>query len=477
MTVDKGFLWGGATAAYQCEGAWDADGKVSSNWDWWLHERGLPNADVASDHYHHVLEDIALAKEGGHTAYRFSLSWPRIIKDREGTVNEAGIAFYNKIIDACAEAGIEPFVTVFHWDLPVYWEELGGWTNTQTALAFEHYARVCYEAFGDRVRSWVTINEPKWFTSRGYLVGDYPPFHQNAQEYIQAGFNIMLASALGVKVFREGGFEGSIGIVHSYTPVYGIDDTIESQIAVRYADNFNNNWVLDTAVFGEFPIDLVTELSRTYDLSCMKPEYLRIIKANTVDFLGLNYYSSTDVKAWTEGETTLRFNTSGKGGERGKIMVKGWFEQVYNPHHKFTDWGMEIYPEGLYHGLKKAFDKYHVPLYISENGIGCYEDITDEPVHDDYRISFLQDHIAAMLDAMDDGVDMRGYFVWSLFDLYSWISGMEKRYGLIGVTDDEEHRRVPKDSFAWFKRVIETGGDCIDRSQYKDDPVASPESA
>ena len=188
MTVDKEFLWGGATAAYQCEGAWDADGKVSSNWDWWLHERGLPNADVASDHYHHVLEDIALAKEGGHTAYRFSLSWPRIIKDREGTVN-----------DACAEAGIEPFVTVFHWDLPVYWEELGGWTNTQTALAFEHYARVCYEAFGDRVRSWVTINEPKWFTSRGYLVGDYPPFHQNAQEYIQAGFNIMLASALGVK--------------------------------------------------------------------------------------------------------------------------------------------------------------------------------------------------------------------------------------------------------------------------------------
>ena len=138
---------------------------------------------------------------------------------------------------------------------------------------------------------------------------------------------------------------------------------------------------------------------------------------------------------------------------------------------------MEIYPEGLYHGLKKAFDKYHVPLYISENGIGCYEDIADEPVHDDYRISFLQDHIAAMLDAMDDGVDMRGYFVWSLFDLYSWISGMEKRYGLIGVTDDEEHRRVPKDSFTWFKRVIETGGDCIDRSQYKDEPVASPESA
>lgn len=471
MTVRDDFLWGGATASYQCEGAWQEDGKVPSNWDWWLHEKGLPDADMASDHYHHFKEDIALAKAGGHTSYRFSLSWPRIIKDREGTPNQAGIDFYNAIIDECITNGIVPFVTIFHWDLPMYWEKVGGWTNSETALAFETYAKVCFEAFGDRARHWVTLNEPKWFTSRAYMVGDYPPFHQNVQEYVQAGFNIMLAGAIGVKVFREGGYPGQIGIVHSYTPVYGIDDTIESQIAVRYADNFNNNWVLDTAVFGEFPIDLVSELSKNYDLSCMKPEYLSIIKENTVDFLGLNYYSSTDVKAYIEGETMLRFNTKGKGGERGKIMVKGWFEQVYNPNHKFTDWGMEIYPEGLYLGLKKAYEKYGVPLYISENGIGCYEDITDEPVHDDYRISFLRDHIAAMLDAIDDGVDMRGFFVWSLFDLYSWISGMDKRYGLIGVQDGPEHKRVPKESFEWFKGVIESGGDTVDRLQYKSKPA------
>lgn len=473
MPICENFLWGGATASYQCEGAWDEDGKVESNWDHWLHEKGLPAGDVACDHYHHVEEDVRLAKEGGHTSYRFSLSWPRIISDRKGTVNEAGIAFYNRVIDACVENGLEPFVTVFHWDLPMYWEEVGGWTNTETALAFEQYAKVCYDAFGDRVRCWVTVNEPKWFTSRGYLVGDYPPFHTDAQEYVQAGFNIMLASALGVRAFREGGYQGEVGIVHSYSPVYGIDDTLESQIAVRYADNFNNNWVLDTAVFGEFPIDLVTELSKTYDLSCARPEYLRIIKENTVDFLGLNYYSATDVKPYTEGETQLTFNTTGKGGARGKIMVKGWFEQVHNPHHKFTDWGMEIYPEGLYHGLKKAYAKYGLPIYISENGIGCYEEITDEPVQDDYRIAFLQDHIAAMLDAADDGVDMRGYFVWSLMDLYSWISGNEKRYGLIGVQDDEDHTRVPKASHAWLKSVIECGCQNIDRSQCRTTPQES----
>lgn len=467
MKMTKGFLWGGATASYQCEGAWDEDGKVASNWDYWLHEKGLPAADVACDHYHHMREDIALAAAGGHTAYRFSLSWPRMIKNREGEPNELGIRFYSDLIDECISHGLVPFVTVFHWDLPEYWEELGGWTNTEVALAFEHYAKVCFDAFGDRVRHWVTINEPKWFTSRGYLVGDYPPFHTDAQEYIDAAFNIMLASALGVRAFREGGYPGKIGVVHSYTPVYGVDDTIEAQIAVRYADNFNNNWVLDTAVSGEFPIDLAAELAKTYDLSVAKPKYLQVIKEHTVDFLGLNYYSSTDVKPYSEGETTLRFNTTGKGGQRGKIMVKGWFEQVYNPNHKFTDWGMEIYPEGLYLGLKKAYEKYGLPIYITENGVGCYETVTDEPVHDDYRISFLQDHIAATLDAIDDGVDVRGFFVWSLMDLYSWISGNEKRYGLIGVKDTPEHERVPKESYLWFRRVIESGGGIVDRSQYR----------
>lgn len=470
MAVNQGFLWGGATASYQCEGAWNADGKVESIWDHYLHSQDLPDGDTACDHYHRFREDIELARAGGHTAYRFSLSWPRIIKNREGAVNEKGIAFYSALIDCCKDAGIEPYVTIFHWDLPMYWEEVGGWTNEKTALAFERYAKVCFDSFGDRVRYWVTVNEPKWVTCRGYMGGDYPPFHTDIQEYIQAGFHIMLASALGVRAFRAGGYEGQIGIVHSYTPVYGVDDEIETQIAVRYADNFNNNWVLDTAVFGEPPIDLIAELAKTYDISCMKAEYLAIMRENTVDFLGLNYYSSADIKRYEEGETSVTYNTKGKGGGRSKIVVKGWFEQVNSPMRKATEWGMEINPLGLYYGLKRAYEKYQVPLFITENGMGCYEEISDEPVNDEYRIAFLEDHIAAMLDAMDEGVDVRGYFVWSLMDLYSWISGMEKRYGLIGVKEGSLDR-VPKRSYEWFRNVIETGGDCINRAGYKTDSL------
>lgn len=461
------FLWGGATAAYQCEGAWQEDGKVESNWDHYMHEGNLPNGDVASDHYHHMKEDILLAKEGGHTSYRFSLSWSRIIKNKEGEVNELGIHFYNQLIDECISCGLQPYVTIFHWDLPMYLEEDGGWTNVETVFAYERYTKVVLDAFGDRVRHWVTVNEPKWFTSRGYLVGDYPPFHQNVQEYIYTAFHIMLASALGVRAFRQGGYAGEIGIVHSYGPVYGIDDTIETQIAVRYADNFNNNWVLDTAVFGEFPIDLLSEIAKTYDISFMKSEYLNIIKENTVDFLGLNYYSAIDVKPYTQGETSLVFNLQGKSGEKGKILVKNWFEQVHSTGHTFTDWGMEIYPVGLYHGLKKAYEKYGVPIYISENGVGYHETITDEMLEDEYRIQFLEDHIAAMLDAIDDGVDIRGYFVWSLFDVYSWAYGIGKRYGLIGVQDDHDFKRVPKKSYYWLKEVIVSQGNQIDRENYK----------
>lgn len=461
------FLWGGATASYQCEGAWKEGGKVESNWDYYMHTRHLAAADTACDHYHHMKEDIELAAKGGHTAYRFSLSWSRIIKNQEGDINPEGIQFYRDLLDTCKSYGLEPYVTIFHWDLPMYLEKEGGWLNAQTAFAYEHYVKVVLDAFSDCVTHWVTMNEPKWVTSRGYLVGDYPPFHKDVQEYMYAGFHIMFASALGIRAFREGNYPGKIGIVHSYTPVYGIDDTIESQIAVRYADNFNNNWVLDTAVFGEFPIDLVAELSKKYDMSFMKSEYLKIIKENTVDFVGLNYYSSTDVKKYTEGETTLIFNMQGKDGEKGKIMVKGWFEQVHNPHHKFTDWGIEIYPSGLYAGLKKAYEKYGLPIYISENGIGCYETIGDEMVEDDYRIEFLEDHIAAILDARDEGVDIRGYFVWSLMDLYSWGVGMDKRYGLIGVQDTPEQKRIPKKSYYWLHDVIESDGCLVNRDRYK----------
>ena len=466
--VNKDFLWGGATASYQCEGAWDVDEKVESMWDRYLHEENLENGDVASDHYHRFDEDIKMMADGSQNAYRFSLSWPRIIKNKEGDVNEKGIAFYKRILKSCQENGIEPFVTLYHWDLPQYWQSEGGWLNKEVCYAFEHYAKVCFENFGDHIKYWTTFNEPKWFVMSGYLIGNYPPGHQSYQETIQAAYNVMYASSLGVKAFREGKYHGMIGIVHSFTPVNGVDDTLETKIAMRYADNYCNNWILDTAAKGEFPIDLLTELSKKFDLSFIKAEELRTIKANTVDYLGLNYYSRTLVKPYTDGETILVVNNKGKEGKgQSKVILKGWFEQVLNdPNMTYTEWDTEIYPKGLQEGLIEVYEKYHLPIFITENGVGVREDVLVDQVQDDYRISFMNDHINAMMNAMDKGVDIRGYFAWSSFDLYSWKNGVEKRYGLVAIDFDNELIRKPKKSYFWYKKMIESQGEIIEREEY-----------
>lgn len=459
------FLWGGATASYQCEGAWNVDEKAASMWDVYLHNNQLENGDIASDHYHHYEEDIRMMAEGGHNTYRFSLSWPRIIKNKEGEINEKGIAFYHRILDTCHKFGIEPFVTIYHWDLPQYWEEEGGWLNREVCQAFEQYSKVCFENFGDKIRYWTTFNEPKWFIVNGYFIGNYPPGFQDVQKTMIGAYNVMYSSALAVRAFREGKYPGEIGIVHSYTPVDGIDNSIETMIAMRYADNYCNNWILDTAVFGEFPIDLVGKLAQNYDVSFMKANELEIIKENTVDFLGLNYYARTLVKAYTEGETQLIFNHSGEKG-KSKVIIKDWFEQVRDPNSEYTSWDTEIYPKGLEDGLIKAWNKYHLPIYVTENGVGVREDVTVEEVNDDYRISFMNDHINAIMNAQEVGVDIRGYYAWSSFDLYSWKNGCEKRYGLIAVDFENGLVRKPKASYYWFKTIIESKGALIKRKKY-----------
>ena len=462
--MNSNFLWGGATASYQCEGAWNVDDKAESIWDHYLHENNLENGDVASDHYHHFEEDIKMMKDGGQNAYRFSLSWPRIIKNRAGDINPKGIEFYNKLINCCLKNGITPFVTLYHWDLPQYWQEVGGWLNLDTSRAFAHYAEVCFEAFGDKVKLWTTFNEPKWFTVNGYLIGNYPPAEHDLQHTITCGFNVMYASALAIQKFRQGKFQGQIGIVHSYSPIDGIDDTIETKIAMRNADNYANNWVLDTAALGSFPIDLLAKLSETNDISFMKPDLLKTIAENTVDFLGLNYYARTLVKPYTSGETKMVFNNSGKKGST-QMRIKNWFEQVMDPNSEYTEWDTEIYPKGLEDGLIRAYQKYHLPIFVTENGVGFHENINVNEVKDDYRISFMNDHINALMNAQDKGADVRGYFTWSPFDLYSWMNGVEKRYGLVAV-DFSTLKRKPKASYFWYKKIINSNGKLIARREY-----------
>lgn len=328
MGLKKDFLWGSATASYQCEGAVNVGGRVPSMWDTYLHDGGYETGDVASDFYHHYKEDIKMMAEGGQNTLRLSLAWPRIIKNIKGEINEEGVEFYRDVLKTCQQYGITPFVTIYHWDLPQYLEEKGGWLNEETCYAFEQYAKVCFEKFGDLIEYWVTFNEPKWFTFNGYMVGNYPPGHHSAQEMIIAAYHVMYASALGVRAFKEGHYKGMIGIVHSFGPVDGIDDTLATKIAMRFADNYANNWILDTAAKGVIPFDLLCVLSQNYDLSCIKNEHLPIIKNYTVDFLGLNYYSRVWVKPYSGGETQLVVNNSGKDfkGE-SKIVIKGWLQR------------------------------------------------------------------------------------------------------------------------------------------------------
>lgn len=453
------FLWGGATASYQCEGGWQEGGRVESMWDVYLHENHLENGDVASDHYHRFREDIRMMKEGGQNSYRFSLAWPRIIKNREGEVNQEGVDFYNRLIDACLEYGITPMVTIFHWDLPQYLEEKGGWLNRDTCVAYTHYAKVCFDRFGDRVKLWATFNEPRYYTNSGYLIGNYPPGHQDIQETVTASYYMMLASAMAVEVFRTGGYDGQIGIVHSFSPVYTTDTSVESAIARRFADNFYNNWILDTAAIGEIPGDLLGELKKTCDLSMMTPEDLAVIRRNRVDYLGLNYYARVMVKPYESGVTTLIVNNQGKKAKgTSQTIIKGWFEQVRPESSRYTEWDTEIFPEGLYEGIRQVWNKYHLPIYITENGIGLYEDTSVKRVEDDDRIEFMDMHIAAVLKAKEGGCDVRGYYAWSPFDLYSWKNGTEKRYGLVAIDYENGLERRPKKSYYWYKDVIETDG-------------------
>lgn len=468
MTLRKDFLWGGATASYQCEGAWNEDDKALSMWDKYLHEGGYETGDVASDHYHHFREDIKMMKDGGQNSYRFSISWPRIIKNIEGEINPKGIKFYRDLLLCLKENNITPFVTIYHWDLPQYLEDKGGWLNEETCYAYQYFAKVCFDNFGDLVKHWVTFNEPKWCTASGYLIGNYPPGHKDPYEMIVAAYHIMFASALAVKEFKENNYEGQIGIVHSFSPVNGVDDTLKTRIAMRFADNYANRWVLDTAAKGELPFDLLESLSEKFDLSFIKDEHLPIIKNNTVDFLGLNYYSHTLVKPYTEGETNFVVNNSGKNFKgKNTVIIKGWFEQIFdNPNATYTEWGTEIYPQGLEKGLIEAYNDYHLPIYITENGIGVREDVKVSQVQDDYRISFMNDHINAIMNAVDKGVDVRGYYAWSSFDLYSWKNGVEKRYGLVAIDfDDKNLKRTPKKSYYWFKDIIESNGDKIKRKK------------
>lgn len=461
----KKFLWGGATASYQCEGAWDEDGKGLGEWDVFSHGNPLningATGDVSCDFYHHYREDIDMMAAGSQNTFRFSISWARILPEGRGAVNQKGIDFYNRVIDYCLEKGLEPNVTLFHYDLPNAIAEQDGFANRATIDDFVAYAKVCFEAFGDRVKLWATINEPRYYAYCSNMVGNYPPNHSlDFDRYFKVCYHEAVASARAVALYHSMGLNGQIGIVIDSCNVELAPGTREPELIKLRADLFYDQLILDTSIRGELPGALIPLLRENgIDTSYIKFMDMLTFQRGKIDFLGLNVYNRMYLTDYTDGETEVFHNNRGAGSKKKEgIRIKDWFETTDDPTTKRNLWGREIYPRCMYNALMEIKDRYgDIPVYITENGHGCYETPgPDGRVEDDDRIDMMQGYIDNMLLAMDDGCDVRGYYAWSPMDLYSWVNGYEKRYGLVYVDfDDPARPRTPKKSYYWFKKLIE----------------------
>lgn len=459
------FLWGSATASYQCEGAWNLEGKGEGEWDEFSHGNPLnlngANGDVSCDFYHHYQEDIDLLVAGGQNTYRFSISWCRILPFGRGEVNPQGIAFYNRVINYCLKKGVVPNVTLFHYDLPNVIAKEGGWENRDIIDAFCEYANVCFDAFGDRVKLWVTINELRYYAYCSNMVGNYPPNHTlNFDRYFKVLYHEALASAKAIALYRSKHLDGHIGVVHDSSNVELAPNTNEPQKIKMMADLFYRDIILDTAIKGALPGSLIPFLREQHiDTSYIRFEDAIAFANGKVDFLGLNVYNRMYLTDYSAGKTEVFHNNKGAGSKKKEgIRVKDWYETTDDPTTKRNLWGREIYPRCMYNSLMEIKETYgDIPVYITENGHGCYEKADAHGyVEDDERIEMMQGYIDYMFQAMKDGCNVCGYYAWSTMDLYSWVNGYEKRYGLVRVDFDDQNKRYPKKSYYWFKDLIET---------------------
>ncbi|MGL5662621.1 MAG: glycoside hydrolase family 1 protein, partial [Cetobacterium sp.] len=380
--------------------------------------------DVAVDHYHRYKEDIKLMAEMGLESYRFSISWPRVIPNGVGEVNKKGIEFYNNIIDECLKYGIVPFVTLYHWDLPQVLEEQGGWSNKDTSEAFVNYAQVCFEAFGDRVKHWITFNEAVIFCASGYLTGEHPPGIKNdVKKYFQATHNVFLAHAKTVLNYKKLKQYGEIGITNVFAPAFSIDENIDNIFAANHSNEHDTHWFYDPVLKGEYPEYVIKQLDKDGYLPEWTKEELEIIKKSSDknDFIGLNYYQPKRV---------IKNST----GAPGNVSFDGVYKTVVLEDKKYTKWGWEISPDGFLDGLRMLKERYgDVKIYITENGLGDVDPIIENEVVDIPRIKYIEEHLKAVKDAIKEGINLKGYYAWSVIDLLSWLNGYKKQYGFIYV--------------------------------------------
>lgn len=447
-----GFFWGSATSAPQSEGRLPGDGKGDSIWDYWFEQ----NPERFFDHHspkinslfiQHFREDLQLLKAIGHNSLRISISWSRLIPDGTGALNPEAIKFYRTLLQTMRSLGIEPFVNLFHFDLPMALQSVGGWESRETVTAFETYATHCFTLFGDLARYWFTFNEPIVIVECGYLYQFHYPEIVDSKKAVQVGYHLALAHALATLAFKQYA-TGTIGIILNLSPVYAKSEDPDDQFAATIADCFFNRSFLDPVLTGTFPKPLLDILKQHHLLPMTTPSDRVAIQSAKIDFLGVNYYQPRRVQAPNTALPTMIMPET-------YFVPYEWSERVMNPYR-----GWEIFPQGLYDLAKRLQNDYGNPLwYVAENGIGVeneqrFRDDTGQ-IQDDYRIEFYTNHLKKLHQAISEGSNCLGYHVWTGIDNWSWLNTYKNRYGLISLDTNTQIRTVKKSGF-WFKQLATT---------------------
>jgi beta-glucosidase len=429
----EGFVWGASTSAFQIEGAVGEDGRGESIWDRFTHTPGRvaagDTADVACDHYHRYREDVAIVAELGLSAYRFSVSWPRVLPSGTGHVNRAGLDFYDRLVDELLARGVVPHATLYHWDLPQALEDSGGWPARATAEAFAAYAEVVAGRLGDRVRHFATINEPEVVADHGYRTGNHAPGRSEPSCALAGSLHLLVAHGLAAQAIRAAASDASVGVVLNLGPQHPATRHVLDQEAATVAHDQLNRWYLDPIAGRDYPEE-GARAWRWRRVEVLDGDMELI--AHPIDFLGVNYYSRDIVRS-----PLLPTVEEANDAER-------------------TDIGWEVYPQGLTEMLQFVASRTGpLPLYVTENG-AAYDPDMDDPSRDPARMAFLRRHLDAALDALEQGVPLRGYFVWSLLDNFEWAQGYRPRFGIVHVDYGTQERRV-RDSGRYLAAVARTG--------------------
>jgi beta-glucosidase len=443
-----GFLWGAATAAYQVEGGATEGGRGRSIWDTYSHTPGRvvggDTGDVAADHFHRWREDVAMMADLGLQSYRFSVAWPRIQPDGSGPANEAGLDFYRQLVDELRSYDIEPWVTLYHWDLPQALQDAGGWPARDTAARFADYAELVHRALGDRVSYWTTLNEPWCSAFLGYASGTHAPGTTDPRAAVRASHHLLLGHGLASQAIRSAAPAAQLGITLNLYAVTPAGDSVADQDAARRIDGLQNRWFLDPVLAGRYPPDVLEDLGPLVDDDLVRAGDLATIAA-PLDLLGINYYTRHTVRAGDGPAAQSPF----PGSESVQMVANGG---------PVTEMGWEVDPGGLIEVLERVHRQAGpLPLYVTENGAAFPDEVTaDGAVHDVERTAYLRSHLLACRSAVAAGVPLRGYFVWSLMDNFEWSHGYTKRFGIVHVDYPTQHR-TPKDSALFYATVLREG--------------------